>query len=232
MGGGLLELCFGPEAFGVEFEGFGECFAGFGVFACFAEGDAAPEVSVGEFGIELEGFVEVGDCFVDAAAEGGGEIIVADAAGEPVFGRFGIEFNGLGDFVHGAATVFEAGQDVGGDDLTAEGAEDAVVFGVVGLGGDGFAGWFDACFGGSGGGAFVAFFHGDFGFETAGDSEVVVGLGGAAWLVGGSGELGELGGEGGGVLAVTGVFENTGAEGGQKQHGEHHLYSRRVKADS
>jgi len=68
----LFQLGLGPKAFGVELEGAGEGFAGFGVLAGFAEGDASPEVGFGEFGVERESLVEIGDGFIEAAAKGGG----------------------------------------------------------------------------------------------------------------------------------------------------------------
>jgi len=80
-----------------------------------------------------------------------------------------------------------------------------VEVGVVGLAGDGFAGGPDAGFGGGGAGLFVAFFHGDFGLEAVSEGELVEGGRG-----GGGGELRDLGGERGGVLAVAGVFEGAG----------------------
>ncbi len=226
MSWSLFQLGFGPKAFGVEFEGAGDGFACFGVVAGFAEGDAAPEVGFGEFGVEGDGFVEIGDSFVETAAEGGRQVVVADAAGEEVGGGVGVELDGFGDFVEGAAAIFEAGEDIGGDDLAAESAEDAVEVGVIGLGGDGFAGGVHAGFGGGGAGFFVAFFHGDFGLVAVGEGELVEGRRG-----GSGGEFGDLGGEGGGVLAVAGVFEGAGGEGEAEEQRKHPLYFSGGRAD-
>ena len=183
------------------------------------EGDAEPDVGVGGAGVEIDGFLKAFDGDVGAAAERGREIEIADSLADVGLGGFGVEFDGAIDGREGALAVLESGEAVAGDGLAAEGSEDAVVLGRIGLEGDGAFGEGDAGIGGGGGARLVVKLLGDLGDVGLGEGGGVLGGGGVGIGAGGVEALGGEAVERGAILFIPGVEEIRGGGGdGDRPH--------------